>query len=1042
MEKTYRPVLSQLITEEESEMRQNVDEFQKIIGALIILATPLSVKALGQLLEIPEQDISTRLDLFHSVLSIPDDADLPVRALHLSFHDYLVHDQTRAHKATSPFWVDEREKNSIIAGHCLHLMHRSLKKNICKLPSYGTSRDTIDPASITGFLPDALQYACRYWAYHVTRGTGLAQSLAEVLEKVLAFLEEHLLHWLECTSLMGTIYESINSINAILELVDDTPNIALSLFLLDVKRFILKNAHIADRAPLQLYCSALIFAPRRSLVKGIFENDIPKWMLRLPDVEQDWSPELQTLEHHSRGINRVVFSPNGNMIASASDDWTINVWSTTGALEGTLEDHQDSVVDIAFSPDGKTLASASLDGTIILWDSTWATRKKLDVRDEEIQDITFYHDGRVVDPSDYLRKLEGPGLCSLFPKDGLSQDDRWVNTLAISYSGELLASGCSDGTIQLWNLYGKLQHSLKAHEESVDAIAVSPDGNFVASGSADGSVALWNTTGALRHTFIDSPGGVKSVMFSPDGGFIVTITGYGELRVWDQLGTLQHTIGGPSQGISCIAFSPNAAVAATGSNDGVSLWHTDNWNLNSILPDDTGVLSLAFSPDGKQLVTGTYHNTLSIWQVDTGVRQSALNGHSGVVDCVAFSPTGKLIVSGSRDGTVRIWDPTVVNLEYSQNDTDLVSKVVVSPNGKQVAAMSSTHSSIQLSGVDDGRLDKVLLHNETGIKAFLYTPDSRFLLFIGAFCQRPMIWNTTTGALIHSSVLLDSSELQGAQISPDSKTIAYRSHGAFDFREMASQNLLHSVKTESNMYYRAEMIFSPCSTLVAIYSKFPYHYIKGEHEDEDGASEALVKWPGDRGITILNATSGSVQSVISGHLDLARTVRFSPDTHYLASTSADKTIKLWNTATGDLEHSFQDTVRVTAVAFSPDTETLGSTSNDDTIKVWDINSGTIRSILLGAEEVYELSFSLDGKYLKTDRGSINIEESEAKGVCVFQRDDVSVDDGEWVHLRGEKIIWLPHDYRNTIAVRGTRVIMAHSAGGLRFMDVAIPTAGL
>jgi Mrp family chromosome partitioning ATPase len=214
MAKTYRPILNQLLADDDRDTDRLVEEFQKTIGVIILLAAPLSLSALADLVEMPEDDISTRLDAFHSVLTIPDELNLPIQTLHLSFHDYLVDTRTKAQESTSRFWVDKREKHKFIAGQCLSVMGRLLRKNICDLPSYGTLRAEIDPTAIAKFIPPALQYACRYWAYHLAKSSTPDRSL----DQMPRFLKRHFLHWLEVMGILGIISESLNIVNTLLKL--------------------------------------------------------------------------------------------------------------------------------------------------------------------------------------------------------------------------------------------------------------------------------------------------------------------------------------------------------------------------------------------------------------------------------------------------------------------------------------------------------------------------------------------------------------------------------------------------------------------------------------------------------------------------------------------------------------------------------------------------------------------------------------------------------------------------------------------------------
>jgi hypothetical protein len=191
-----------------------VEKFQKTIGVIILLAAPLSLSALAELVEIPEGEISVRLDAFHSVLTIPSDANLPIRTLHLSFRDYLLAESTKTQKSTSRFWINKQETHGLIARQCLTVMRRHLTKNICKLPSYGTSQTEIDDARIARFFPPALRYACRYWVYHLNQSSALAGAI----DQLHLFLKEHFLHWLESMSILGIISETVNAVNTLLQL--------------------------------------------------------------------------------------------------------------------------------------------------------------------------------------------------------------------------------------------------------------------------------------------------------------------------------------------------------------------------------------------------------------------------------------------------------------------------------------------------------------------------------------------------------------------------------------------------------------------------------------------------------------------------------------------------------------------------------------------------------------------------------------------------------------------------------------------------------
>jgi hypothetical protein len=219
LDRTYLPVLDQLLSEQEEDEKDTwLQAFREVVGSIVVLESPLSAVSLARLLQVPQEEIHCRLDSLHSVLSVPNIENAPVRLLHLSFREFLVDPRKQGQ---SPLWVDEKNTHKKLASRCLVLMSGpgGLRQNMCNLVGTGVLRSEIDERTIASSLSPELQYACRYWVSH------LKQSQQHVVDGDTAFLflQKHLLYWLEAMSLTRESSRCVDLLDSLQAIADVRP---------------------------------------------------------------------------------------------------------------------------------------------------------------------------------------------------------------------------------------------------------------------------------------------------------------------------------------------------------------------------------------------------------------------------------------------------------------------------------------------------------------------------------------------------------------------------------------------------------------------------------------------------------------------------------------------------------------------------------------------------------------------------------------------------------------------------------------------------
>lgn len=542
--------------------------------------------------------------------------------------------------------------------------------------------------------------------------------------------------------------------------------------------------------------------------------------------------EIVLQRGHYGEVGAVAYSTDGRIVASAGPAEDIRLWDrATGELVLTLPGHPERVMGLMFSPDGRWLASAGTEGTVKLWE---------------------YRIGRLA--HQFTNHLGD-----------------WVRRVAFSPDSRLLAPAAYDGKISLWDVESGAVVRTLPTEGSVSDIAFTPDGKSVVTllrrrGSR--TVSFWDVATGSPGLVLDSGVLMSSLAIARDGSRLVAGGLEGLLLIWElPSGRLQHRLTAPEkEQILDIDLSPDGSLLAVVGAITNTVWETQSGRLvRQLVGHEDNTMHINFSPDGDEIATGASDSTIRLWNVRDGSLERVFRRRApnSPVTSVAFSRDGRFEAISTADGRVRTWDG------------------------------------------EDGRFLHELDGHEEAVQVVVFGEDSRWL-FSGSVDRTVRVWDMQRGTLSANKAAFDRVDTMGAIAVGGTEGLIASVPGP-----AANASLDHSIKL---------------------------------WESHDA-------WP---------------RSILTGHGASVRSVAFTHGVDLLASTSLDGAMKLWNTVDGQCLRTLTNSVLPEVLAFTPEARWLMAGMADGTVRVIETNTLTVlRQWKAHQRPVQSLTVSADGHRIAT-----------------------------------------------------------------------------
>ncbi|MBZ0316182.1 MAG: TIR domain-containing protein [Anaerolineae bacterium] len=526
-----------------------------------------------------------------------------------------------------------------------------------------------------------------------------------------------------------------------------------------------------------------------------------------------------------------------------------------------------------------------------------------------------------------------------------------VRTVAWSPDGQFMLTGGCDGIARLWNSNGReilaFTHTVSG---CLDNVQFSPDGRRILTSGYVDRIHIWNAqTGQELLSLAGHSGSTMSATYSPDGRYVLS-GGWDNLaRLWDaQIGTELMVFAGHStrasesgnhviEGfVTDVAFSPDGKYVLTGSPDRTArLWDITSGEAIRIFQHDTDVTTAIFAPDGRYILTASW-GTIRVWQLNFAepyvFKSTATGFDTEAITGVAYSANGQYIftIDGATIG--HLWDANSRDEVRSFYNVDLIT--VAFSDDSQYIALGGVEG-VEVRSIPRGdtifSLDSRILYGGNSLR---FSPDGQYLLAVES--NTAGLWNISTGEKIRTFEVSDQF-IKCVAYSPDGQYILVCDGGNARMWKVETGEEVRSFIGHTSGIWGAE--FSPDSKYLVT-----------------GGTDTIRLW---------DIETGEELRQFATHDAWIFDVKISPDGRYILAGDMDGLARLWSVETGELIHTYSGhTDWVMGVAFSPDGKYVLTGSRDNTARLWrthwqDIVTEACARISLGSLTYFRETYQLE-----------------------------------------------------------------------------------